>query len=180
MKKFKTVLLATICIFAFCATPIFARGHRGHGGPGPRPGFHGGHRGYVPAPHYYHGGGHHHHHHHSGPSRGWYNSALIIDATLEGIALINDIVNPPTTTVVQETVYAQPPVVTQPVVVQQPVVQQPVVVQQPQPVYVTPTVVTPTPVVTAPVSVQPVQVQPVVIPASTPVVTPVRTQTYWR
>lgn len=167
MKKFKTILLATICLFAFCALPTYARGH--HGGPGPGPRFGGGHHHYVaPAPRY-HGGGHHHHHHY-GPSRGWYNGALIVGATLAGLELISDIVAPPTT-VVRETVYtpSQPVVYQpQPVVVQQP---QPVVVQQPQTIYVTPqptTVVTPTPAAT-----------PVMVPA-TPVVTPVNTGVYWR
>ena len=32
MNKFKTILLAAICIFAFCTAPTFARGHH-HGGP---------------------------------------------------------------------------------------------------------------------------------------------------
>lgn len=100
----------------------------------------------APAVHYSHP---HHHHHYRGPSRGWYNGALIVGATLAGLELVSEIARPPQTTVVEKTV--QVPVVQQPqvVYVQQPqpaamqqpqpvVIQQPVVVPQPQPVVVSP------------------------------------------
>ena len=95
-KFLAAVILAGICLFA--ATPAAARPR--HHGPGPRFG----------GPVYYGGPRHHHHHHHhGGPSRGWYNGALVVGATLG----VLDILTRPTTTTTTTYVQPQPQVVYQ-------------------------------------------------------------------
>ena len=128
MKKTSAFILCIVVLLA-SSFAAYARPHHG---------FH-----HHPAPvvHYSHP---HYHYHSHGPSRGWYNGALVVGATLAGLELVSEIVSPQQTTVVEKTV--QVPVVQQPqVVIQQPVVPaqpQVVYVQQPQP----PVVATPTPV----------------------------------
>ena len=134
-KTFCLVLAFTIALASF--TMAYSRPHYhggGFGGPGPK-------RSHVvhyshPSRHSYYYG---HHHHYHGPSRGWYNGALVVGATLAGLEILADFAKPAETVIVEKPTYVQPPV--QPVVVQQPqpvVIQQPVVVPQPQPVVVTP------------------------------------------
>ena len=141
MNNFLKTLAVFAVLFVLCGG-AFA-GPRGHHGPG----HFGPHR---PAPvvvtRHHHGG-------HGGPSRGWWNGALVVGATLGVLDIATRALAPEPTVVVQQPAPAPATVVVQQPVVQQPVVQQPVVqpviytqpVQQPvvQPVIYTQPVVQP-------------------------------------
>ena len=90
-KLLAAAVIAGVCLFT--ATSAEARP-----GYGPR-------YGYGPRPH------HHHPHHHYGPSRGWYNGALIVDATLGVLDILTRPLTTTTTTYVQpqpQVIYQQP------------------------------------------------------------------------
>ena len=118
MNNFLKTLAVFAVLFVLCGG-AFA-GPRGHHGPG----HFGPHR---PAPVVVN---HHHHGGHGGPSRGWWNGALVVGATLGVLDIATRALAPEPTVVVQQPAPAPATVVVQQPVVQQPVVQ-PVIYTQP-------------------------------------------------
>ena len=113
-KRIALFVLALCCLAT--ALPAAAAHHHGpaprHHGPAPR-------HFAAPAPR-------HHHHHHGGPSRGWYNTALILGTAIDvlDIATRPYVYTQPETTVVyqqpapQTVIYQQPQPATQTVIYQ--------------------------------------------------------------
>ncbi len=121
-----TNLIKRIALFALalcCLATALPADAAPHHRPGPPPARH--HR-VVPAPRHHVAPAPRHHHHHHGPSRGWYNTALILGTAVDVLDIATRAYQPETTVVYQQpapqtVVYQQP--APQTVVYQQPVPQ---------------------------------------------------------
>lgn len=139
-KKFTAVIAVFLAVF-FLGGDLLARPRHGHRPPPPPPRHHYNNGYYhrpAPPPRYH--DNYRYRHHDRGPSRGWYNSALVIDATLGVLDIATrayesrnyrrantcttTIVTPPsvvTTQPVAPTVYVPQVVTPQPIYLPQPV-----------------------------------------------------------
>ncbi len=159
MKKFSHTLAVFALVAIFCGSLVASPrpggpGRPGPGGPGRPPAY----SRPAPPPPPPPRGGHHDRHHDHGPSRGWWNGALVVGATLGLLDIATRGVTE--TRTVEHTTVIQPAPVQQPTVIYtQPAVQQPTViytqpasVQQPSVFYPQPAVQQPTVIYTQPVN----------------------------
>ncbi|MGN0867521.1 MAG: hypothetical protein ACI4SG_07615 [Oligosphaeraceae bacterium] len=159
MKKFAHTLVVFALVAIFCGAVVAAPPPGGPGRPGPggsgRPPASRNYGRPAPPPPPAPRRGHSDHHHDHGPSRGWWNGALVVGATLglldiatRGVTETRTVEH---TTVIQPAPVQQPTVIyAQPAQVQQPTViyAQPAQVQQPAVIYTQPaTTVTPASVI---------------------------------